>query len=86
MGKLHWERHRRKPDPIKEYDLPEVNLRMVVRHRAGPPRPPLAQRYVATLRYIKPPRKGQLVKVFAYGSDPERAEIAALFAIQEKRQ
>lgn len=80
MGKLHWDRHAAKPAPIKEYDLPEVNLRMVVRPR---PKGRVGERFVATLRYIVSPKKGKWVKVFAYGKDPVAAEIAVLFALQE---
>lgn len=77
MGKLAWERHAEKAPPILEQDIDDV-ARVVV--RARPQAFSLQQRFVATVRYIKPPQKGQYVITYAYGATAAAAEVRALDA------
>lgn len=82
MGALAWARHAAKQPPLRDYPLvgPE-GVRVIVRERPGSP---LAFRYVATIRYTKPPQKGAYVITYAYGPTADAAEVRALDAYYNK--
>lgn len=84
MGRLHWAKHAEKPTPLLDYPLPgEPDVRVIVRERPGAA---LAERFVATVRFVHPPQKGQYVVAYAYGGTAAAAEVRVLDAYYGKAQ
>lgn len=82
MGVLHWQQHAAKGPPIRDVDIGE-NFVLIVRER---PKAKAAERFVATVRYKRPPVKGQYVYKFVYGKSVDEAEFRLVEALLDDQK